>query len=98
MEILADRDVDSKIKKAIFENGSKSVILVLCSCAHNVLAGNCPLTQEEIESLKKYHLFIHKLASLKDTVAQKRALLRRQNQKADFGGLVPLLEVIVGML
>ena len=95
LKVLGDKSLNPKIKETICSKAPNCLIFVLCSCALNTLNGVCPLKSNQIQELKKYKKFIHKLAYLKDSVAAKRAFLVKQAHKKNFGGLIPLLYVLL---
>ena len=71
-------------RKALLEEGGKSLQLCLRECALNILQGNVHLTKAQWTKLKRYKTQIRDLS--KKTTSQKR---RREIEQK--GGFLPLL-------
>lgn len=78
-----------KIVKLILENSDDQLILALCEICSNLCRGNIPCHPKQYNKLKKYRLYMHKLARAKKNqknLKQERAVLYQKG-----GAFLPLL-------
>ena len=97
LSVLSDLSVQKTVKQAIYHSGPKSLILVLCTCAHNVLRGACELSEEEVNELRPHREFLYKLANLSQTLSQKRKLVVSESKKSK-SGLEVLLPIVLNFV
>ena len=84
------------IVKAVLKGASPDLIRALSECSLNVLNGRIPLTQNQMQQLRRHKQAIRALANRKTTVKRRKQLL----QKGGFlGALIkPILGVLGGLL
>ena len=96
-ELNAINDVKHDKQKCnrIIDEGGMELVYCICDCAHNIAQGNIPVSEEELEILKRHKECLRKLVKKKTSDREKKRLI----QDGGFlGSLIPTLVGLVGKL
>ena len=96
-ELNAINDVKHDKQKCnrIIDEGGMELVYCVCDCAHNIAKGNIPVSEEELEILKRHKECLRKLVKKKTSDREKKRLI----QEGGFlGSLIPTLVELVGKL
>ncbi len=91
LEILANKDINKALKKAVVQHGPDSLIVCLCSCCHNILRGAVPMKKSHLLKLKKHRKFIHKVADVSTSAGRKRKYLKGAGVRQALNEALPLI-------
>jgi len=96
-ELNAINDVKHDKQKCnrIIDEGGMELVHCICDCIHNILQGNIPVDEDELEILKRHKECLRKLVKKKTSDREKKRLI----QEGGFlGSLIPTLVGLVGKL
>ena len=86
-----------KMRKAILEHASPSLLKSLCECSLNVLNGNVRLTTHQKRKLSRHKRKLRALADRKIAVRHKKSMLVQEG--GFIGALIqPILATLAGLL
>ena len=81
--LAGDSKINPRLKAALVCYGPDSLLCLICACCLNLLKRSIPITDDNVQQLRRYKSLIYQLADTNQSALGKRKLMLKNLNKTD---------------